>query len=135
MQLNAYLSFNGNCREAMLFYQECLGGELLFQAIGASPLAKRMPKQMKDCILHATLTKETLVLQGTDMVSAAGLLKGNAVSLSLNCNSEAEIKAVYAKLSANGQTEHALEVTFWGALFVAFTDKYGHHWLLNYSKK
>jgi PhnB protein len=52
----------------MTFYKECLGGELVFQTVGESPLSEKMPKQMKDCILHATLTKSTLILLGSDMV-------------------------------------------------------------------
>ena len=132
--IHSYLTFNGNCREAMTFYQECLGGELTFQTIGESPLSKKMPKQMKDSILHATLTKEALILQGSDMVPQTGLLKGNSVSLSLNCSSEEEIKNVYAKLSSEGKADHPLEVTFWGALFGNLTDKYGNHWILNYNK-
>ena len=39
----------------MNFYKECLGGELIFQTIGESPLSERMPDRMKDCILHSTL--------------------------------------------------------------------------------
>lgn len=86
---------------------------------------------MKDCILHATLTKE----EGSDMVPIQGLIKGNAVSLTLNCSSEVEIKSIYAKLSEEGKTDHPLETTFWGALFGDLTDKFGNHRLLNYSKK
>jgi PhnB protein len=33
-QINGYLHFNGDCREAMTFYRECLGGELSLQTIG-----------------------------------------------------------------------------------------------------
>ncbi len=134
MKINSYLSFNGNCREAMMFYQDCLGGELTLQTVGESPLAKNLPKRMKACILHATLTKDALVLQGSDMVPPMGLVKGNAVSLSLNCSSEAELKKVYEKLSAEGHADHPLEDTFWGALFGDLTDKYGHHWILNFNK-
>lgn len=53
-QINSYLTFNGNCREAMTFYQECLGGELFMQTIGESPMAEQMPLPMKESILHAT---------------------------------------------------------------------------------
>jgi PhnB protein len=133
--INPYLTFSGNCREAMTFYKECLGGELNVQTIGDSPLSEKMPPQMKDCILHATLTKDALLLMGSDMVDESGLRKGNAVSLSLNCSSEEEIKTTYAKLSAGGKATHPLEDTFWGALFGDLTDKYGNHWLLNYDKK
>lgn len=134
-QIYSYLTFNGNCREAMTFYQECLGGDLIFQTVGEAPLSKKMPKQMKNCILHATLIKEDLVLQGSDIVPQTGLIKGNAVSLSLGCSSEEEIKKVYAKLSVDATVDYPLEDTFWGALFGDLIDKYGIHWLLNYSKK
>lgn len=134
MQINTYLTFNGNCRKAMTFYQECLGGELTFQTVGESPLSTKMPKQMKDCMLHSTLTKGALVLQGSDMVPQTGLVKGNAVSLSLDCSSEDEIKNCYAKLSADGKADHPIEDTFWGALFGDLTDKFGNHWLLSFDK-
>lgn len=132
--INSYLTFNGNCREAMNFYKECLGGELTFQTIGESPLATKMPPQMKESILHSTLTKENLVLLGSDMVGEKGLLKGNAVSLMLNCSSEKEIKTCYANLSDGGQAAHPLEISFWGALFGDLIDKYGNHWLLHFDK-
>jgi PhnB protein len=133
-QINSYLTFNGNCRQAMTFYKNCLGGELYFQTIGESPMAEQMPQHMKDCILHATLTNGSLILMGSDMVSETGYIKGNAVSLMLNCNSEEEIKRFYKKLSAGGQATHPLEDTFWGALFGGLTDKFGNHWLLNFDK-
>ena len=131
-QINSYLTFSGNCREAMLFYQKCLGGELVLQTIGDSPLAKQLPAKMKEFILHATLTKNELILMGSDMVAEGGLIKGNAVSI--NCSSEKEIKAFYNKLSAGGNADHPLEDTFWGALFGDLTDKYGNHWLLSFDK-
>lgn len=134
IQINSYLTFNGNCREAMTFYKECLGGDLFFQTVGESPLSEKMPKQMKDCILHSTLTKDKLVLMASDMVSETGLIKGNSVSLSLHCSSEEEIKKCYAKLSAEGNADHPLENSFWGALFGDLTDKFGNHWLLNFNK-
>jgi PhnB protein len=133
-QINSYLTFNGNCKEAMTFYKDCLGGELNFQTIGESPLSNKMPIQMKDCILHATLTNDGLILMGSDMVSEKGLVKGNTVSLSLNCSSEEEIKSYYTKLSNAGLQNHPLENSFWGALFGDLTDKFGNHWILNFNK-
>ncbi len=133
-QINAYLTFNGNCREAMNFYKSCLGGELILQTIGESPLADKMPPQMKDSILHSTLTKDKLVLMGTDCVAPPGLIKGNSVTLSLNCSSEEEIRFFFEKLSTEGKATFPLEDTFWGALFGGLTDKFDNHWLLNFDK-
>lgn len=134
MQIQSYLTFNGNCREAMTFYQSCLGGELKFQTIGESPLSEKMPDKMKQSILHATLTRGDLIILASDMVPSSGLIKGNSVSLSLLCNSEEDVRACYNKLSEGGKQDHPLEVSFWGALFGDLTDKYGNHWLLSYNK-
>ncbi|WP_308992485.1 VOC family protein [Mariniflexile litorale] len=134
IKIISYLTFNGNCREAMTFYKACLGGELNFQTIGESPLSEKMPKRMKDCILQATLSKNALLLMASDMVGEKGLIKGNSVSLSLYCSNEEEIKKYYTKLSEDGTANHPLEVSFWGALFGDLTDKYGNHWLLHYDK-
>lgn len=131
-QINSYLTFNGNCREAMTFYKECFGGELVIQTIGESPMAADMPERMRKSILHSTLTRGELVLMGSDIVSEQGLVKGNSVSLMLNCSSEKEIKNCYKKLSAGGNATHPLETTVWGALFGDLVDKFGNHWLLNY---
>ena len=131
-QLNTYLTFNGNCKDAMTFYKECLGGELVLQTIGESPMAEKMPPQMKEYILHSSLTNGGFVIMATDCVPEQGLIKGNSVSLCLNCSSEEEITSCYAKLADGGSANHPLENTFWGALFGDLTDKYGNHWLLNY---
>jgi PhnB protein len=132
--IHSYLTFNGNCREAMTFYQQCLGGELVFQTIAASPLSEKMPKRMKDLILHSVLTTGDLVLMGSDMAPETGLIRGNAVSLVLNSANKKEIEDWYKKLSAGGQATHPLQPTFWGTLFGSLTDKFGNHWLLNIKK-
>ena len=134
MKISAYLTFNGNCREAMQFYKACIGGELTIQTIGDSPLADKMPQQMKEYILHATLTKGGLALMGSDMVGDKGLTKGNNVSMVVDCDNEEEIRNCYSKLAEGGQATHPLEVSFWGALFGDLEDKYGNHWLLNFEK-
>jgi PhnB protein len=132
--INSYLTFNGNCRDAMTFYQRCLGGKLIFQTIDECPLSEKMPKKMKGCILHSTLTNGSLFLMGSDMVGEKRLIKGNAVSLILNCGSEKEVRVCYKKLSAGGEATHPLEETFLGALFGGLTDKFGNYWMLNFYK-
>lgn len=131
-EIRSYLSFNGNCLEAMRFYQQALGGELALQTIGESPLAEKMPDKMKACILHASLVKDGWVLMGSDMVSEQGLVRGNAVSLCLNCSSEEEIRNSYERLALGGKATHPIENTFWGALFGGLTDKFGNHWVLHF---
>jgi PhnB protein len=133
--MHTYLTFDGNCREAMNFYRQCLDGQLTLQTVGESPMADRMPKKMQDCILHATLSNDNLVLMASDMVADNGLVRGNAVSLLLNGNSEDEIRKWYDRLGKDGLKTHPIELTFWGALFGGLTDKFGNPWLLYYEQK
>src|SRR4051812_15012330 len=119
-QINAYIGFNGSCREAMTFYKECPGGELAFQTVEGSPIEHDCPSAMKDHILHASLMKDGLLVMGTDMVGPNGYHKGNNIALSLNCSSEQEINAFFEKLSIDGEIVHPLKMEFWGAIFGVF---------------
>ncbi|WP_067151829.1 VOC family protein [Pseudotamlana agarivorans] len=135
MKISSYLTFDGNCREAMTFYKECLGGDLMLQLVEGSPMANKMPQEMKKCILHSTLTTDAFVIMGSDMTPETGLIKGNATSMVINCGSEAEIRNIYEKLSREGVAHHKIETTFWGTLFGDLTDKFGNNWMLNYDEK
>ncbi|HRD58529.1 MAG TPA: VOC family protein [Ferruginibacter sp.] len=130
----AYLSFNGNCGEAMQFYQKCLGGILSFQTVGDAPNSKKMPDNIKKFILHSTLKSKNFILMGSDMVDEQELIKGNAVSLMQNCAIKKEIREQYKMLSQGGVKTHPLIKTFNGVLFCMLKDKFGHNWLLHFKK-
>jgi PhnB protein len=53
-EIVAYLNFDGQAREAMTFYQKCLGGELLQMTYADAP--GESPADLKDRIIHACLT-------------------------------------------------------------------------------
>lgn len=131
VQLSAYFTFNGNCREAMTFYKECLGGELELQTVADSPMGERLPTKIKECILHAKLRSETIIIMGTDM-APEHLVKGNTVSMVLTFRSEKKLQEVYQKLSKDGEASHPPQLTFYGTLFGNLTDKFGHHWHFHY---
>lgn len=130
-QINPYLSFSGNCREAMSFYKECLGGRLKMQTVGESPMRDQWPEDIQEYILHATLSKDTMVLLGSDMGGLEGLKKGNSVSLALACRSEKELKKIFDRLSRGGKITHELH-NFYDGIIGAITDKFGNNWILKY---
>lgn len=133
VRLNPYLNFNGKCREAMLFYQQCLGGELMMQKVSESPMAIQLPSHAFANILHSTLVNNNLTLMGSDMMGA-NLVKGNEVTLCLNCSDNEEITTFFTKLSSGGEVRTPLHQTFWGATYGELTDKFGMHWMLNLAK-
>lgn len=134
-QIIAYINFNGNCREAMSFYKECIGGELELQIIKDSPIAGQCPSAIQNQVLHATLKKDALLLMGSDMTGPEGLTQGNNMGLMLDCSSDEEISSFFENLSQGGHVIDPVSVKFWGAKFGALTDKFGIRWMLHYDQK
>jgi len=127
-RLNPYLTFNGNCREAMNFYKECLGGELTLTVVRDSPAASQVPPQMQDQLLHSLLKTAEFEIMATDMQPEA-LNEGNAVHLCLICKTEEELQSLWNKLSAGGKINQPLHKMFFGFIGT-FTDKFGKSWIL-----
>ncbi|RTL61045.1 MAG: VOC family protein [Sphingobacteriales bacterium] len=132
-QINPYLNFNGNTREAMNFYQQCLGGELVMQKIAESPMGAQMPSEMGPKILHSSLSNNRIVLMASDCLGN-NIVIGNNVWLCINCSSNEEINTYFNGLAANGKIIEPLHQSFWGATFGVLTDKFGINWMFNYSK-
>jgi PhnB protein len=117
----------------MTFYQQCFGGELQLQKIGESPMSAQMPSEMGAQILHSSLTSDGITLMGSDCLGKA-LAQGNNVKMCLNCKSEEQINSFFSKLLIGGEVQMPLHQSFWGATFGELTDKFGLHWMLNFSR-
>lgn len=131
-QINAYLSFGGNCREAMTFYQHCFGGELELKTFEEAP-GDMMPGASQDQIMHAKLSNGGLLLMASDGLQEVPV-KGNLINLNINCSSEKEINSFFEKLSEGGNVTMPLADQFWGARFGMLIDKFGIAWMLNWEK-
>ena len=127
-QLNTYLRFNGNCREAMTFYQSCLGGELTIQTVGESPAAGQMPPAMHNNVLHSVLAKDGFELMASDMTGPEGVIKGNAVTLCVIGSNKGEIEPIFTRLSAGGTVNTPLIEEYFGT-FGDLTDRFGIEWM------
>ncbi len=133
-QINAYLTFDGNCREAMIFYKDCFGGELNMQTVGGSPMKDQFPSDAQNNILHANLTNDSLTLQGSDLNGQEQLVRGNTISLSVSCISKREITTLFKKLSSGGRVAHPLH-EFFAGMMGTLTDKFEKDWILYCEKK
>jgi PhnB protein len=133
---NPYIGFNGKCKDAMTFYQDCFGGELILQTFGESPIASQAPEIMKNKILHSMLSNGDFVLMGTDMTRPGeNFSVGSDIAISVNFDKEEEINEVFKKLSKDGEILEELNDSFWGSLFGVVRDKYDKEWMLNYAKE
>lgn len=127
-QMVTYLTFNGNCREAMEFYQQCLGGELRLQTLEDTPKVEGFPKPFKKYVVQASLRKDNILLLATDMTDGR-LIRGNAVSILLEVTDRERLEAYYQGLKQGGTKVYPLDRTHWGDLFGGLEDRYGNQWL------
>jgi PhnB protein len=127
-RLHPYLQFDGNCREAMDFYKECLGGELWLQTFGEAPMAEGMPEEMRGRILHAMLEGGGLILMASDGMGGDVPTGSGRVTLCLNSLDKAEITGYYEKLAAGATINQPLKDEFFG-LYGHLTDKFGIDWM------
>lgn len=126
-----YLVFNGACRQAMTFYQQCLGGELTMQSVEESPMAHQWPAAVQKGILHSSLSiNNTLMLIGSDVTGLESKpATGNAVSISLNCSTLNEANTAFNRLTINGKPTRPMHEFFNGHIG-ALTDPFGIDWII-----
>lgn len=128
-----YLAFDGNCREAMTFYQGCLGGELEVMTFGDAPM--ETPPGQEERVVHAALTAGPVLLMASDTLPGMEYARGDAVSVYLDCESDEEVEALFRSLSEGGRRTMPPEDAFWGARFAMCSDRFGIQWMLSHAKE
>jgi PhnB protein len=127
--LTPYLYFDGNCRDAMNFYQRCFGGKLEVMTYGDTQ-GEGCPLAARDKVMHAALTSDALLLMASDDPEGK-VQAGSNVHISVNCNSLGEIEELFTALSQQGNATTPLHDAFWGDRFGTLTDQFGFLWMLN----
>jgi PhnB protein len=127
-QLVPYLNFAGTCREAMTFYQRCLGGELSIMTWGDSPMADQVPAEQRNHVLHAMLSAPGITLMASDGMPGATAGQDGPVKLALTSENKEEIRGCFEKLSAGGAITMPLDEAFFG-LYGEMTDRFGMRWM------
>jgi PhnB protein len=131
MQVNPYLSFDGQCEAAFKFYERCLGGQLgtIFRYAG-TPLADQVPADWNDKVMHGSLTVGEQVLMGAD-VAPNSYEAPKGFSLSIEIKSTTEAERIFHELGKDGTVVLPLEKTFWAARFGMLVDRFGIPWQIN----
>ena len=129
--INAYLTFDGNCRQAMKFYEKCLKAELHMMPFAEMP-GEKIPAEAKERIMHARLSKGKATLMASDTMPGMAFKTGNNFSVSVNCESKKEADEFFTALKEGGKATMPLQETFWGAYFGMLTDQFGINWMFNF---
>jgi PhnB protein len=137
INLSPFLLFDGNCAEAMTFYQACLGGELTLTKVSDTPMKDQMPPGLHQKVVNAQLKNGLIAFTATDwMHPTRKPQQGNTVCLYINGGKYSELEQIFNKLS-DGAGKELLDVLRdmpFGS-YGHLADKYGVHWFFQGDKK
>ena len=136
MHIQPYLYFDGRCDEAITFYRQALGAEvLMLMRFGEAPEGNGCtgPMPPADKVMHACLQ-----IGGSQVLVSDGFAAGNpefkGVSLSLNADDDAHARKLFDALAQDGQVQMPLEESFFATSFGMLTDRFGVGWIIVVSK-
>lgn len=133
MIVQPYLSFEGRCEEAIQFYRQALGAEVLqMMRFNDSPEPcpeGMLPPNTEQKIMHASLKIGESIVMATD-----GQCTGKAgfagISLSLSLKSDEEASQMFNALSDGGKIEMPMNRTFFASSFGMVSDRFGVSWMI-----
>lgn len=124
-----YITFDGNCKEALDFYQDVFQSEVtLSQSYGKYVPTGTVnpPKNLNTWILHAEMQ-----ICGTTFWFADDVLpitKGNLIRLTTTVPTAEIARRIFNKLNENGTVTLPPTEAFYTTFHAAITDKYGVCW-------
>ena len=133
MHVEPYLFFNGRCEEALRFYCQALGAELVMlmrYRESPDPVPEGMlPPGSGDKVMHATLR----IGQGQLMASdghCQGQANFDSLRLSLAAPDAATAERMFQALAEGGRVDMPLGKTFWSPCFGMVVDRFGVGWMV-----
>ena len=128
--VSPYIAFNkGNCRQAIEFYKNALGAEVLFtQTVGESP----MPNMgLAENIMHCTIKIGDSTIMLCDNPRPKEAAADGNISLAIGLNDPEQAKQLFDNLAKEGAVTMPLAKTYWAEAFGMVTDKFGIKWMVN----
>jgi PhnB protein len=138
LRCTPFLLFDGNCAEAMTFYQKCLGGELTLTKLGDTPMKDQFPKEKYNRMINAHLASGAMDISATDWMASPTFepKQGNMSAIFVIGGTYNELKMVFDKLAEGAdkkrfQELHDLPFGTHGQ----FYDRYGVQWIFKGDKR
>ena len=134
-QLNPYIHFNGNAADAIKHYELILGAKVeRSMTYGDLPGNTPQPEN-KSRIMHCELTLgRGCTLMVSDAPAEHQGTIGTNVEVSLAYDDEAELRAAFDGLAAEGRVVVPLHDAFWGGKFGMLVDRYEIQWMFTYGQ-
>ena len=134
MKLVPYLNFAGNAEEALNFYTDSLGCEvIMINRYGDSPMPS--DEDYKQKLMHARLQFDGNLLMMSDVFKGQPVSTDGNIQLSVEVPDKDRLNEVFNKMARGGTVTMPLAEQFWGATFGMLKDKFGVNWMFNSENK
>jgi PhnB protein len=136
MALDIFINFEGNCKQAVLFYAEAFRKDIPeFMTFADNPGDDYFPptKETEDLIMYTSLNFDGVNIMFSDIPPGTGLIVGNNVSLTVVNEDMEEVKRLFNAMAAEGTVIMPLQETFWSKCYGYLSDKFGVHWQFSHS--
>jgi PhnB protein len=131
MQVNPYLTFNGNCADALKFYQKVLGAQIEASfPFGEGPPEMKVPAEWKDKIMHAKITIDGEIIMASD-APPGHFQQPQGFSVSLQVEDAADAERRFKALSEGGTVTMPFAKTFFSKGFGMCVDQFGIPCMVN----
>ncbi|PRY53198.1 putative glyoxalase superfamily protein PhnB [Arcticibacter pallidicorallinus] len=90
-----FITFSGNCKKALNFYQRCFGGILHLETFD-----EELYRDPKRPIIIGSLVSDRIIIHGSDLVHDKGRKIGNHLSIFLPCANEQDRQELVEKLES-----------------------------------
>lgn len=124
MKIHPMITFHGNCREALEFYRECFGGDLVVEKLSGE-IRRCLPQSLRNLVVRAKLITPGFTLYGSDLGDTT--IRGR-ISILISSENASEIASLSQKLSADGKITSNFDDAGKNQI-ISVVDRFGVEWL------
>ncbi|NUY79504.1 VOC family protein [Flavobacterium sp. MAH-1] len=124
MKIHPMITFHGNCREALEFYRECFGGELVVEKLSGD-IRRCLPQSLRNLVVRAKLITPDFTLYGSDLGDTT--MRGR-ISILIGSEDVSETATLFEKLSTDGKITTNFEDVGKNQI-ASVIDRFGVEWL------
>ncbi|MGM0899004.1 MAG: VOC family protein [Bacillota bacterium] len=134
MAIHPQVIFNGNCKEALAYYEGVFGvTDVSVMHYGDTPGSK-LDEDLQELILEAAIPLYDEVLLLSDAMPGKPATFGSNFHIAIRSEDLGEMKADFEKLAESGTVIFEFEESYWSEGYGVVQDKFGVQWQFDYRK-
>ena len=130
MKISPCVMFNGNCAQALAFYEKAFNVKADVMRYGDAPpdAGYETPEEAKSLVMHAQFELYGEMVMLCDMPPESPAKIGDNIAIMAEFDDADTAAAAFNALKEGAEIGMELQETFWSKLFGSLTDRFGITW-------